>query len=94
MSKEALGAVLCPYEVVSEPWLVAMGYAESAILNGVEIRLNSKVTGAEYADKLWTIGVTPSDIRSIPRSSPGEILTSNQGITEKQNKAQHYKIKA
>jgi glycerol-3-phosphate dehydrogenase len=39
ISKRALGAVYCPYESVVEPWLVPMGYAESARLNGVEFQL-------------------------------------------------------
>jgi glycerol-3-phosphate dehydrogenase len=38
LSHKALGAVYCPYEAVVEPWLVAMGYAESARLNGVHMQ--------------------------------------------------------
>ena len=34
LSHEALGAVFCPREAVVEPWLVPMGYAESARLHG------------------------------------------------------------
>jgi glycerol-3-phosphate dehydrogenase len=39
ISERALGAVFCPYESVVEPWLVPMGYAESARLNGVTFQL-------------------------------------------------------
>ena len=41
LSHQALGAVFCPHEAVVEPWLVPMGYAESARLNGVEIQTGS-----------------------------------------------------
>jgi glycerol-3-phosphate dehydrogenase len=37
LSKNALGAIFCPYEAVVEPWLVLMGYAESCRLHGVTI---------------------------------------------------------
>ena len=48
LSYDALGAVFCPYEVVVEPWLIAMGYAENALINGVDIRLNSKVSKTTF----------------------------------------------
>lgn len=41
LSHQALGAVYCPYESVVEPWLVPMGYAESARLNGVDFQLGT-----------------------------------------------------
>ena len=65
ISKKALGVVFCPYEVISEPWLVAMGYAESAIRNGVKIKLNSRVDKAEFSNKTWTLsGKNMSEVHS------------------------------
>jgi len=55
LSDKALGAVFCPYEVISEPWLVAMGYAENALLNGVKIKLKSRVTKTTFNKDHWTI---------------------------------------
>ena len=43
----ALGAVLCPHEAVVEPWLVPLGYAESARLNGAHLRAGTEVLGCE-----------------------------------------------
>ena len=59
LSKSALGAVFCPYEAVVEPWLVPMGYAESARKHGANIRLNSTVTDASFNKErgIWTLSV-------------------------------------
>ena len=42
-----LGAVHAPREMVTEPWLVPIAYANSMLLNGGQIRVHSEVIGAE-----------------------------------------------
>ena len=60
LSPAALGAVFCPREAVVEPWLVAHGYAESARLHGVEMRLATEAVGA-YGSRVSL--VLKADIR-------------------------------
>ena len=40
-----LGAVLVPREVISEPWMIPVAYAESARANGCAIHTNAEVAG-------------------------------------------------
>lgn len=61
----ALGAVLCPREAVVEPWLVPMGYAESARLHGAELRTGLQV---EAVDRVWRGGEEVWSVRL--RKSP------------------------
>jgi len=47
LNKKAQGAVFCPYEVVVEPFLIPVGYAESAMRFGAEIRTDWEVIAVE-----------------------------------------------
>jgi L-2-hydroxyglutarate oxidase LhgO len=47
LSPDALGAVLLPREAVVEPWLVPIGYAESAKALGATLVLSTEVVGAK-----------------------------------------------
>ena len=81
LSYEALGAVFCPRETVVEPWLVPMGYAESARLHGVDIRFNTKVVNASFDGSNWCLTTVKSGIHeqehlNSGRSKPGELLTT------------------
>eukprot|EP00041_Stephanoeca_diplocostata_P032900 m.1069002 g.1069002 ORF g.1069002 m.1069002 type:complete len:561 (-) comp24229_c0_seq9:2297-3979(-) len=57
LSDRALGAVLCPWETVVEPWLLPVGYAQSALMHGAEIKLQSEVvqTTLDRNDDMWTV---------------------------------------
>ena len=44
LSRNCLGAVSTPREMIAEPWLVPMGYAESAKLHGCHISRGVEVT--------------------------------------------------
>ena len=75
MSPAALGAVFCPREAVVEPWLVAHGYAESARLHGVEMRLATEAVGATLAAPgVWEVRTRASPACQSGRSKPGELL--------------------
>jgi hypothetical protein len=76
LSHQALGAVYCPYESVTEPWLVPMGYAESARLNGVTFQLGTEVADIRYnkSSKQWDIQMQSTDLVTIARSKSGELL--------------------
>ena len=62
LSRDALGAVLCPREAVVEPYLVPLGYAESARLHGADIRTATEAVCAQFdADRgVWRIGTRPT----------------------------------
>ena len=80
LSSRALGAVLCPYEAIVEPWLVPIGYAESARRHGARLQTNSAVTGATFdpAAKIWRLCVQKTSNRSVGRSlSTKELLVQN-----------------
>jgi len=81
----ALGAVLCPRECVVEPWLVPMGYAESARLHGAQLHTGTRVVAATrgQADgnnqtSVWTVAVKRSladhALQAPGRSRNGSLL--------------------
>lgn len=80
LSKEAHGAVLCPREAVVEPWLIPIGYAESAMLHGASIRLGTEVMGARRIQPAqssgtngWRLNARKSDKASVGRSLEGSL---------------------
>mmetsp|Transcript_27287 Transcript_27287/g.43866 ORF Transcript_27287/g.43866 Transcript_27287/m.43866 type:complete len:515 (+) Transcript_27287:33-1577(+) len=85
LSRDALGAVLCPYEAVVEPWLVPMGYAESARRHGVVFHLSSKVVQAslDKQKKIWDISIAPVlPDDPVNHSKGGEILVDAPPVLE------------
>ena len=78
LSPAARGAVLCPGESVVEPWLIPIGYAESAALHGADVRLGAEVVGATFdaTAGVWTLATMPSEVTSSGRSAPGDLLYS------------------
>lgn len=85
LSTKALGAVYCPREAVVEPWLVPIGYAQSAIIHGAKIKLNTQVLNAIFdpEEKLWTV-FTKKNKEAVPsgRSHDGEILVRKPSSIE------------
>ena len=79
LSSRALGAVLCPYEAVVEPWLVPIGYAESARRNGARLHTNTAVTGARFdpEKRIWSLQTQITRNCSVGRSLRGELLVKN-----------------
>jgi len=81
ISDRALGAVLCPYEAVVEPWLVAMGYLESARQHGVDIRVRTKVTGVEFDGRHWNVRtVLSNEDAPFNRSHAGSIVVEESQV--------------
>ena len=78
LSRDAMGAVLCPYEAVVEPWLVPIAYAESARLHGAAIFTSTAVVGAAFDARrgVWRLDVVHDAARRrVPgRSAPGRLL--------------------
>ena len=61
LSRDALGAVLCPHETVAEPWLFCTALAESARLHSAVLRVGTELVGAALSrdDGLWTLRTRP-----------------------------------
>lgn len=76
LSHDALGAVFCPHEMVVEPWLITMGYAESARRFGAQIYTSTKVKATAYNESTqkWTLEIEKSNQASSCRSLPNEDL--------------------
>jgi glycerol-3-phosphate dehydrogenase len=82
LAGHALGAVLCPREAVSEPWLVPLGYAESARLHGADLRRSTEVTRAardagDGDGGVWRLATRRSGACQSGRSKAGEMLVAN-----------------
>jgi len=56
LSQEIRGALWAPTGGICGPWEFAIALAENAVENGVELALNTKVTGIQKADKGFFIG--------------------------------------
>jgi glycerol-3-phosphate dehydrogenase len=50
LAPNCLGALSTPREMIAEPWLVPMGYAESARLHGAALVTSVEVTAAEVIE--------------------------------------------
>ena len=55
ISEEALGALYAPTAAIVNPWEYGVAMAETAIRNGAELFLNTKVENIEYKNGLWSI---------------------------------------
>lgn len=91
LSHKALGAVYCPYESVTEPWLVPMGYAESARLNGVSFRLGTEVSEIKFnaLSSRWEIQTQSTSFTTVARSKSGELLISPPARLRSPNDLSH-----
>ena len=57
LSDALKGSVFVPGEVISDPWLVYMGYLKSAESYGAKILTNSTVTTVEKLNNKWSVKV-------------------------------------
>ncbi|MBC8535495.1 NAD(P)/FAD-dependent oxidoreductase [Feifania hominis] len=55
LSERVLGALYAPTAAVVSPWEYALAMAQTAVANGVELRLRSEVLGMEKTDGGWRI---------------------------------------
>ena len=76
LSTNSLGAVLCPLETVIDPYLFAMGYAESGRLHGVTTLLSTEVVGVVRSELegTWKLQLCACDASQSGRSEPSELL--------------------
>ncbi len=61
ISDEALGALYAPSAAIVNPWEYGIAMAETAVKNGAELFLNTKVDSIEYINGLWNIKTNNGD---------------------------------
>ena len=68
ISNKALGAVFVPREVVTEPWLVPIGYANSAMMYGAQILCGKEMVSATVRQSdgqgsvVWKVQTKQGDV--------------------------------
>lgn len=61
LSNEVVGALYAPSAAIVSPWEYALAMAENAVLNGAEIRLETRVTSLEKQANGWLIHTDKGD---------------------------------
>ena len=64
ISDEALGALYAPSAAIVNPWEYGLAMAETAVRNGVEIHLNTKVTGVENSGDCRVVKTNNGDFEA------------------------------
>lgn len=55
LSQDIVGALYAPSAAIVEPWDLALALAEAAVQNGVQLRLETAVTGAQRIEGGWRL---------------------------------------
>ena len=64
ISKEVVGALYAPSAAIVSPWEFCIALAETAVVNGVEIRLSAKVESIEKKEGSFLIHTTAGDVEA------------------------------
>ena len=64
ISEEAVAALSSPNVGIVSPWELAIALAETAVLNGVEVKLNTKVTGIKKENDTYKIDTDNGEIEA------------------------------
>lgn len=93
----AVGALYAPSAGVVSPWELAIAMAEVAVTNGVEIKLNTEVTGIEKVDGGYKVATNNGDIvtKLVVNAAGVQADKVNEMINEKKftitpNKGEYY----
>ena len=55
LSPEVKGALFVPTSAIVSPWEYCLAMAETAVRNGVELKLNTELTGVGQSDGVWKL---------------------------------------
>ena len=93
----AVGALYAPSAGVVSPWELAIAMAEVAVTNGVEIKLNTEVTGIEKVEGGYKVATNNGDIMTklVVNAAGVQADKVNEMINEKKftitpNKGEYY----
>ena len=64
VSKEVKGALYAPSAGIINPWDYTLAFAETAVCNGVEVKLNAGVTGIEKKDGCYLLHTAQGDVEA------------------------------
>lgn len=64
ISDQVVGALWAPSAGIINPWDYTLAFAETAVRNGAEVKLNTRVTGIEKADTHYVLHTSQGDIRA------------------------------
>ena len=85
LSDKAVAALSSPNVGIVSPWELALALAETAVLNGVEVKLNTKVSGIEKENDTYKIetnnGVIEAKYICNAAGVFAEAITQLKGIT-------------
>lgn len=64
ISKEVVGALYAPSAAIVSPWEFCIALAETAVVNGVEVRLSAKVEAIEKKDGSFLLHTTAGNVEA------------------------------
>lgn len=64
LSQEVVAALWAPSAAICSPWEYCLALAETAVVNGAEVRLNTAVSGLTRTDEGWTVHTNHGDLRT------------------------------
>ena len=64
LSESVVAALLAPSAAICSPWEYCLALAETAVKNGVELHLNTNLTGVERAGEGWTVHTNHGEFRA------------------------------
>ena len=64
ISKEVVGALYAPSAAIVSPWEFCIALAETAVVNGVEVRLSAKVESIEKKDGSFLLHTAAGDVEA------------------------------
>lgn len=84
LSKQVCGALYAPSAAIVDPWGLCIAQAETAVRNGVEIKLNADVCGLEQSDDGIVLHTTQGDFsaRYVVNCAGGNAHTIAKMTTE------------
>ena len=64
LSETVAAALYAPSAAICSPWEYCLALAETAVNNGVELRLNTAVTGLEQTSEGWTVRTSRGEFQA------------------------------
>ncbi len=64
LAETVLAALWAPTAAIVSPWEMCLAFAETAVKNGAQLRLNTAVTGLERREEGWLVHTNAGDIET------------------------------
>ena len=85
VSDEVKGALYAPSAGIINPWDYTLAFAETAVRNGAEVKLNAEVTGIEKQEGGWLLHTAAGDVEAkyVINAAGVESGTVHEMVAEK-----------